>query len=268
MSTGAATSTTARARADAARAGDTSNGTARAVAEAEGCSEPANPSQGLAWFLRTRRQRWSWRAADGASSPAIRFGVPPSHAMTSTGAPDDVSAPGCEKRTTSSSPSASSVIVAPSRTPSAMERASDARLDLSLDVAAQRPGAIDRVVTTSRDQLARDGTNTSKRKPPISEPCCDVVYLQVDDLLDLLERQRLEQHDLVDAVEELGTEVARAARPSRASRASSADLAIVESCPSSRYSEPMFEVMMTTVLRKLTVRPCGVGQPAVVEDLQ
>ena len=30
-----------------------------------------------------------------------------------------------------------------------------------------------------------------------------------------------------------------------------------EVTPSSRYSEPMFEVMMITVLRKSTVRPCA-----------
>ena len=29
------------------------------------------------------------------------------------------------------------------------------------------------------------------------------------------------------------------------------------SIPSRRYSEPMFEVMITTVLRKFTVRPCA-----------
>ena len=30
-----------------------------------------------------------------------------------------------------------------------------------------------------------------------------------------------------------------------------------EVTPSNRYSEPMFEVMMITVLRKSTVRPCA-----------
>jgi hypothetical protein len=40
------------------------------------------------------------------------------------------------------------------------------------------------------------------------------------------------------------------------------------SMPSSRWCEPMLEVMMMTVFLKSTVRPCAVGEPAVVEDLQ
>src|ERR1044072_1156347 len=42
----------------------------------------------------------------------------------------------------------------------------------------------------------------------------------------------------------------------------------LESIPSNRCSEPMFEVMITTVLRKFTVRPMRVGQAPVIQYLQ
>ena len=38
--------------------------------------------------------------------------------------------------------------------------------------------------------------------------------------------------------------------------------------PVTRYSAPIFDVMMMTVLRKFTVRPCASVDPAVVEHLQ
>jgi hypothetical protein len=73
-------------------------------------------------FPRTGRKRPDGHGGQltprGARHPFRR--PAPRHAMTSTGVPEDVAASGCEKRTTSSSPSASSVIVAPSRTSSAI----------------------------------------------------------------------------------------------------------------------------------------------------
>ena len=52
--------------------------------------------------------------------------------------------------------------------------------------------------TAARRELERDLA--------LGEPRADLLELQLDDLADLLERERVEHHDVVDAVEELGPE--------------------------------------------------------------
>src|SRR4051812_5502018 len=83
------------------------------------------------------------------------------------------------------------------------QRPRDARLALALDEAPQRARAVDRVVALARDERARR-LGDLEREPPVGEAGADAGELQVDDLLDLLEGERLEEGNLVDAVEELG----------------------------------------------------------------
>ena len=88
----------------------------------------------------------------------------------------------------------------------AEQRPADAGLDLVGDEPAQRAGAVHRVEALFGDEPAGVLADL-ERHPPVGQPGPQVVEHQVDDALDLRLGQRLEQHDVVDPVEELGPEV-------------------------------------------------------------
>ena len=87
------------------------------------------------------------------------------------------------------------------------QRPPDSRLQLVRDEALQRARAVHRVVALGCDEHAR-GLRQLERHPPACQPPPQILDLKVDDLLDLLERERLEEHDVVHTVQELGPEVA------------------------------------------------------------
>jgi hypothetical protein len=113
------------------------------------------------------------------------------------------------QRTTSCSPSASRAMAVGDV--AGQQGPADARLDLALDEAPQRACAVDGVVALAGDEHPRRLAEL-EGDAPVGQPGADVGDLQVDDPLDLGQRERLEQHDVVDAVEELRAEV-RAGRP-------------------------------------------------------
>src|SRR4051812_18838878 len=145
------------------------------------------------------------------------------------------------------------------------QRPRDARLDLALDEAPQRARAVDRVVALARDERARR-LGDLEREPPVGEAGADAGELQVDDLLDLLEGERLEEDDLVGAVEELGAE-ARSQLGHHALARVLADLAALV--------DPVEQVHRADVRRhdddrvaEVDRAALRVGQAAVVEELQ
>src|SRR6185369_2867444 len=76
-------------------------------------------------------------------------------------------------------------------------------LDVPLNKTLERPGAIDRVVALAGDvflgrvaQLQLDA--------PVRQPGAQQLELEFDDALYLRERQRLEENDVIYAIEELG----------------------------------------------------------------
>ena len=83
------------------------------------------------------------------------------------------------------------------------------------------------------------------------------LELQIDDVADLLPVERVEDDDLVDAVEELGPEMHRAARPSARAAACPARPRRRRERASCRWmmSEPRLLVAMMMVLVKSTTRP-------------
>src|SRR5271170_6255985 len=83
--------------------------------------------------------------------------------------------------------------------------ASDPGLDLAADEPAQRAGTVDRVEALLRDVPAGLLAELEGHLP-VGEPGPQIVEHQVNDALDLGGGQRLEQHDLVQAVQELGPE--------------------------------------------------------------
>ena len=116
--------------------------------------------------------------------------------------------------TTIWSPSTSTRSVEPSISPVAQQRAGDAGLHLAGDEPAQRPGTVDRVVARPRDEAAGLLTDL-QRDVAVREPVAQLAEHQLDDVLDLAQGERGEQHRVVDPVEELGPEVSSAARPAR-----------------------------------------------------
>ena len=91
-------------------------------------------------------------------------------------------------------------------------------LDQALDRALERPGAVGRIPARLGDQLLRR-VGQLEREPALGEPRAQPRELELDDLAELLARQRLELDDLVDPVQELGPEeLAQLPRPSGCSR--------------------------------------------------
>ena len=119
---------------------------------------------------------------------------------------------------TSSPSRASTRTVSPSREPPFEQRARERVLDEPLDRALERPRAVRRIPALLGEQLLRL-VRDLELDPPLREPLAQPRELQLDDVGELLARQRLEDDDLVDAVQELGPEaVAQLVRASGCSR--------------------------------------------------
>src|SRR5207302_2808159 len=78
-------------------------------------------------------------------------------------------------------------------------------LDQTLDRALERPRAVRRIPAGISQRLL-SSTAQFELDPSLGEPLAQPAELQLDDLRDLLLRQRLELDHLVDAVEELRPE--------------------------------------------------------------
>src|SRR5207249_2791360 len=79
-------------------------------------------------------------------------------------------------------------------------------LNPTLDHALERPGAVGRVVALVRDEL-QSHRGELQADPPLRQSLPQSLELDVDDRLDLFTAQRLEDDDLIDAIEEFRTEV-------------------------------------------------------------
>ena len=82
----------------------------------------------------------------------------------------------------------------------------DAGFDVVGDEAAQRASAVDRVEALPSDVTSRFFVDV-ERYATFGQPGPDVFEEEVDDTLDLGRRQGLEQHDVVDAIQELRAEL-------------------------------------------------------------
>ena len=76
-----------------------------------------------------------------------------------------------------------------------------------MEVAFERPGAVDGVVPLAGDVFA-GGIGEVEGDAALGETAAQLSEEQVHDLLDLVQRERLEENDLVDPVEEFGPEMA------------------------------------------------------------
>ncbi len=97
------------------------------------------------------------------------------------------------------------------------QRPGNAGLQVVLQVALERPGAIDRIV----GGLGDEGTGRLgqlQTEFAVQQPLAQLATCRSTTLFDLLQGQRLEQHDIVDPVEKLGAEGAAqlVAAPARA----------------------------------------------------
>ena len=86
--------------------------------------------------------------------------------------------------------------------------------DLLLDRPLQRPRAIHRIEARLRDLLQRLVVDTSSVISILARRFSRMLQLDLGDGADVLLVERMEHHDLVDAVDELGPEMRRAPRPS------------------------------------------------------
>ena len=117
-------------------------------------------------------------------------------------------------RNCKSLPSASMTTVSPSRrSPLRTSRASSIE-DLALDEPLQRPRPEDRLEASFGKPFSGRGRDLQVHLA-IPKPIVDLIDLDLDDLADLVLRERLEDDDLVDPVQELGPEVARSASITR-----------------------------------------------------
>src|SRR5436853_5511722 len=82
----------------------------------------------------------------------------------------------------------------------------EARLHLLLDGAAKRTGPVDRVVA-ALGQMLLGAVGEVERQVPVGQASLEPRELEVDDLAHVGARQRVEDDDVVDAVQELGPEV-------------------------------------------------------------
>ena len=78
-------------------------------------------------------------------------------------------------------------------------------LDEPLDRPLQRPGAVRRIPARLGERFLRR-VRQLERDAPLGEPVAQPFELELDDLRDLVARERLELDDLVDAVQELRPE--------------------------------------------------------------
>src|SRR4051794_37280274 len=145
-------------------------------------------------------------------------------------------------------------------------------LDVALDRAAQRPGAHGRVPALVRQQIL-GLLGELELQLPLGHRLPHAADEQVDDDLDLVLRELVEHQDVVDAVEELGPERLLELAHDAALHV------VVRQAGLVAHGEPDAGVLRD--LRRPEVRghdhdrvpevdraPLGVGQPAVLQDLQ
>ena len=82
-------------------------------------------------------------------------------------------------------------------------------LDLRLDGALQRPRAVHGIEARLADPIAR-GIVEPQLDVALRQTLAQPAELDVDDRADLLAAERMEHHDLIDSVDELGPEMLRA----------------------------------------------------------
>src|SRR5665648_291564 len=85
------------------------------------------------------------------------------------------------------------------------ERLGYAVHDLALDDALERARTEHRIEPVERDALERGGRDL-ERDLAHRRPLADEPELDLDNLADLVERELVEEHDVVDTVQELGAE--------------------------------------------------------------
>src|SRR6185295_8396759 len=83
----------------------------------------------------------------------------------------------------------------------------DLRFELALQEALERPGAVDRIEAFAGDQGAGRGRKL-QTDVAVGEALPEIRRLEIDDLFDLRQGERPEQHYVVDPVQELGPEMA------------------------------------------------------------
>ncbi len=79
-------------------------------------------------------------------------------------------------------------------------------LDLRLDGALQRPRAVHGIEARLADAVAR-GIVQPQLNVALGQPLPQPSQLDVDDGADLLAAERMEHHDLIDPIDELGPEM-------------------------------------------------------------
>src|SRR5699024_6116353 len=85
------------------------------------------------------------------------------------------------------------------------QRAGELVADLALDQATQRSGAEGRIVAFE-GQPVLGPLSDLERDPTIGEPLGHVLDLQIDDRGEFVLVERIEEHDVIETVEELGLE--------------------------------------------------------------
>ena len=126
------------------------------------------------------------------------------------------------------------------------DRPGDERLRLALQIPLERPRTVDGVEPVLNDvRLGRVGQ--LQRKRPVGQTAAQARNKVVDDLREVLFRQRAEEDDLVEP---------NARRSSAFTPALASSVMLpAASMPSSRYWLPRFDVRMMIVFLKSTVRP-------------
>ena len=74
-----------------------------------------------------------------------------------------------------------------------------------LHQATQRTRPVDRVVAALGKPLARIGIHLNLQ-PPLGQPLLELLHPERHDLRELLGRERIEHHQLIEPVDELGLE--------------------------------------------------------------
>ena len=119
--------------------------------------------------------------------------------------------------------------------------------DFSLDDSSQRSSAVSGIIAFL-DQESFGVIGELQANLSVAKALEEPLELEVDNLGDLPIIQTVEDDDLIDAIEKLGTEMRANASVTRRSRSSFGRSSMM-------YWLPMFDVMMITVFLKSTVRP-------------
>ena len=134
-----------------------------------------------------------------------------------------------------------------------------------MEVALKRAGAVNGVVPLAADVFP-GGVGKVEGDPALRQPAAQLPEQEVHDLFNLVQSERLEEDDFVDAVEELGTEVAAEFRHDRLAGLLR-DLAL--------GIEPLHQQRRADVgghddegVLEVDCAALAIGEPPVVEDLE